>query len=208
MVLISTKTTLNNNKGQIMKVGYARTSTIEQVAGYEAQLRDLEAAGCSPDDIFKEQTSAVKQRDELEKAIQFLRKDDILVVTKLDRLARSLPDLHKILDRIQDKGAHLEILNLKLDTSTPHGKMRLNIMGAFAEFEREIMLERQKEGIDKAKEEGKYRGRKPIPTEIVNAVETFLETGVSKTWIAKRLNIGEATVYRIAKKWRVRPPSL
>jgi DNA invertase Pin-like site-specific DNA recombinase len=190
-----------------MKVGYARTSTIEQVAGFEAQLRDLEAAGCSSE-IFREQTSAVKQRDELEKAIQFLRKDDTLVVTKLDRLARSLPDLHKILDRIQAKGAHLEILNLKLDTSTPHGKMMLNVMGAFAEFEREIMLERQKEGIAKAKMDGKYGGRKPLPTEIESAIEGFLQTGVSKVWIAKRLSVGEATVYRVAKKVRNRPLAL
>lgn len=187
-----------------MKVGYARTSTIEQKAGFEAQLRDLEAAGCSGE-IFREQTSAVKQRDELDKAIHFLRKDDTLVVTKLDRLARSLPDLHKILDRVQEKGAHLEILNLKLDTNTPHGKMMLNIMGAFAEFEREIMLERQKEGIAKARVDGKYKGRKPMPTEIEHAVEIYLDTGVSKVWIAKKLGIGEATVYRIAKKWRMKP---
>ena len=187
-----------------MKVGYARTSTIEQVAGFEAQLRDLEASGCSGE-IFREQTSAVKQRDELDKAIQFLRKDDTLVVTKLDRLARSLPDLHKILDRIQAKGAHLEILNLKLDTNTPHGKMMLNIMGAFAEFEREIMLERQKEGIAKAKADGKYKGSTGLPSEIVQAVEVYLEHKASKAWIAKKLSIGEATVYRIAKKLRSKP---
>jgi DNA invertase Pin-like site-specific DNA recombinase len=187
-----------------MKVGYARTSTVEQKAGFEAQIRDLEAAGCSTE-IFREQTSAVKQRDKLEEAIQFLRKGDTLVVTKLDRLARSLPDLHKILDRIQAKGANLEILNLKLDTATPHGKMMLNIMGAFAEFEREIMLERQKEGIAKAKAEGKYKGSTGIPTEIEHAVKTYLETGVSKQWIADKLKIGIASVYRIAKKFRNMP---
>jgi DNA invertase Pin-like site-specific DNA recombinase len=190
-----------------MKVGYARTSTIEQVAGIEAQVRDLLAAGVEKENIFQEHASAVKQRDGLEKALAFVRKGDTLIVTKLDRLARSVPDLYKIVDILKEKEVNLNILTLGVDTGTAAGKVMLTMMGAFAEFEREIMLERQKEGIEKAKEEGKYIGRRPIPAEIVQAVETFLETGVSKTWIAKRLNIGEATVYRIAKKWRVRPPS-
>jgi DNA invertase Pin-like site-specific DNA recombinase len=188
------------------KVGYARTSTIAQEAGLEAQVRDLQAAGC--DKIFQEHASAVKQRDKLEQALNYVREGDSLVVTKLDRLARSVPDLYEIVDELKAKHVNLIILSLGIDTATPTGKVMLTMMGAFAEFEREIMLERQKEGIEKAKEEGKYRGRKPMPTEIVNAVETFLETGVSKVWIAKRLNIGEATVYRIAKIWRNKPRSL
>lgn len=189
-----------------MKVGYARTSTIDQVAGIEAQVRDLQAAGC--EEIFQEHASAVKQRDGLDKALGYVRQGDTLVVTKLDRLARSVPDLYTIVDMLKEKGVHLCILGLGIDTSTAAGKVMLTMMGAFAEFEREIMLERQREGIEKAKEEGKYRGRKPMPTEIVHAVETFLETGVSKVWIAKRLNIGEATVYRIAKTWRNKPRAL
>jgi len=191
-----------------MKVGYARTSTIEQVAGIEAQVRDLLAAGVEKENIFQEHASAVKQRDGLDKALAFVRKGDTLIVTKLDRLARSVPDLYKIVDILKAKEVNLNILTLGIDTGTAAGKVMLTMMGAFAEFEREIMLERQREGIEKAKtENGKYIGRRPIPAEIVQAVETFLETGVSKAWIAKRLNIGDATVYRIAKKWRVRPPS-
>lgn len=191
-----------------MKVGYARTSTIEQVAGIEAQVRDLLAAGCEKKDIFQEHASAVKQRDGLEKALAFVREGDTFIVTKLDRLARSLPDLFRIVELLKEKGVNLQIISMGIDTSNTQGKLMLNMMGAFAEFEREIMLERQKEGISKAKTEGgKYIGRRPIPAEIVQAVETFLETGVSKAWIAKRLNIGDATVYRIAKKWRVKPLS-
>jgi DNA invertase Pin-like site-specific DNA recombinase len=186
-----------------MKVGYARTSTIDQKAGFDAQLRDLEAAECGK--IFQEQVSAVKQRDELEKAIEYVRENDTLVVTKLDRLARSLPDLHKIINRLKAKNAHLEILNMKLDTATPHGMMMLNIMGSFAEFEREIMLERQKEGIARAKSQGKYKGSTGLPTEIEHAVTTYLETGVSKAWVAQKLGIGIASVYRIAKKNRYKP---
>jgi DNA invertase Pin-like site-specific DNA recombinase len=186
-----------------MKVGYARTSTIDQVAGIEAQIRDLKAAGC--EEIFLEHASAVGQRDELDKALGYVRQGDTLIVTKLDRLARSVPDLYWIVDALKEKGVHMNILGLGIDTSTAAGKVMLTMLGAFAEFEREIMLERQKEGIEKAKGEGKYRGRTPMPTEIVHTVETYLETGVSKVWIAKKMGIGEATVYRIAKKWRNKP---
>jgi DNA invertase Pin-like site-specific DNA recombinase len=189
-----------------MKVGYARTSTIDQLAGLEAQLRDLKAAGC--DEIFQEHASAVKQRDGLDKALAFVREDDTLIVTKLDRLARSVPDLYRIVDILNEKKVNLQIITMGIDTGTAAGKVMLTMMGAFAEFEREIMLERQKEGIAKAKENGKYGGRKPLPTEIVYTVETYLETGVSKVWIAKKMGIGEATVYRIAKKWRNKPRSL
>ena len=190
-----------------MRVGYARTSTIEQVAGIEAQVRDLIAAGCEEKDIFREHASAVKQRDGLDKALSFVREGDTLIVTKLDRLARSVPDLYRIVDILKEKGVELRIISLGMDTSTPAGKAMLAMMGAFAEFEREIMLERQREGIEKAKRDGKYRGRSPLPTEIEFAVENFLETGVSKVWIAKKLGIGEASVYRIAKRWRMKPAS-
>jgi len=188
-----------------MKVGYARTSTIEQIAGIEAQVRELQAAGCEK--IFKEHASAVKQRDGLDKALAFTRENDTLIVTKLDRLARSVPDLYRIVDLLKEKKVNLVITSMGIDTSTAGGKIMLTMMGAFAEFEREIMLERQKEGIEKAKLGGKYKGRKPLPKEIENAVEMYLETGVSKVWIAKKLCIGEASVYRIAKVWRNKPRS-
>lgn len=187
------------------KVGYARTSTVEQQAGLEAQIRDLEAAGCEEREIFREHASAVSERPVLEQALQFVREGETLVVTKIDRLARSVAQLGDIVKRLQAKGVHLCILSMGIDTTTVNGKLMLNMMGAFAEFEREIMLERQKEGIEKAQREGKYTGRKPLPTEIVHTVETYLETGVSKVWIAKKMGIGEATVYRIAKKWRMKP---
>lgn len=190
------------------KVGYARTSTVEQQAGLEAQIRDLEAAGCEEREIFREHASAVGERPVLEQALQFVREGEMLVVTKIDRLARSVAQLGEIVQRLQDKGVHLSILSMGIDTNTNTGKLMLNMMGAFAEFEREIMLERQKEGIEKAKLEGKYRGRKPLPTEIVHTVETYLDTGVSKVWIAKKMGLGEATIYRIAKKWRNKPRSL
>ena len=138
-----------------MIVGCARTSTVEQVAGFEAQVRELQAIGAKK--IFREQISSVASRAQLEGAIDFCREGDTLVVCKLDRLARSVRDLVRIIDTLKAKDVGLRILNMNFDTASPTGKMMLTILGSIAEFEREIMLERQKEGIAKAHSEGKYR---------------------------------------------------
>ena len=145
-----------------MLIGLARTSTLEQVAGLEAQIRDLEAYGCER--IFKEQVSSVAEREQLEAALSMLRIGDKLVTTKLDRLARSVQHLGQIIERINSVGASLVILDMggtAVDTSNPTGKLILNVMSSVAQFEREMMLERQREGIAKAKADGKYKGRMP-----------------------------------------------
>lgn len=177
-----------------MQIGYARTSTLEQVAGFEAQKRDLEAAGCSK--VFAEQVSSVAQREQLEAAIDYLRDGDSLVVTKLDRLARSMRDLIDIVARIEAKGAGLRILAMNLDTTTATGKLMLNVLGSVAEFERSMMLERQREGIVKAKAEGKFKGRKPTARAKAGEVEAMLAAGESPTVVAKKLGIGRSSVYR------------
>jgi DNA invertase Pin-like site-specific DNA recombinase len=177
-----------------MQIGYARTSTLEQVAGFEAQKRDLEAAGCSK--VFAEQVSSVAQREQLEAAIDYLRDGDSLVVTKLDRLARSMRDLLDIVARIEAKGAGLRILAMNLDTTTATGKLMLNVLGSVAEFERSMMLERQREGVAKAKAEGKYKGRKPTARAKAGEVEAMLAAGESPTVVAKKLGIGRSSVYR------------
>jgi DNA invertase Pin-like site-specific DNA recombinase len=163
-------------------VGYARTSTIEQVAGIEAQERDLRAAGVTK--LFSERVSSVAPRAELGRATEYLREGDVFVVTKLDRLARSVPDLVGIMKQIDAKGASLRILGLNLDTTTPTGKLMLNLLGSIAQFERELMLERQREGIAKAKADGKYKGR--MPTAKAKSDE-----------VARQLGIGRSSVYRI-----------
>lgn len=180
-----------------MIVGYARTSTLDQKAGLEAQIRDLEAEGCER--VFTEQVSSVdmKAREKLEEAMSFIRKDDHLVVTKLDRLARSMAHLMDIRQRLDERGAFLKIIGLNLDTSTPTGKLMLNLLGSVAEFEREIMLERQREGIAKAKAAGKYKGRKPTARARTDEVLGMHANGVGATAIAKSLRIGRASVYRI-----------
>jgi DNA invertase Pin-like site-specific DNA recombinase len=177
-------------------IGYARTSTLDQTAGLDAQTRDLQAVGCHR--IFTEQVSSVDRgkRTALADALDRLDAGDTLVVTKLDRLARSVAHLHDLLGQITAKGAALRILSMGMDTATPTGKLLLTIMGGVAEFEREIMLERQREGIAKAKAEGKYKGRKPTARAKSDDVLALHAQGVGPTDIAKRLGIGRASVYR------------
>jgi DNA invertase Pin-like site-specific DNA recombinase len=178
-----------------LKVGYGRTSTLEQQAGLDAQFRDLTAAGCEK--IFREQVSAIGKRLQLEAALEFIREGDTLIVTKLDRLARSTQHLLEIADRVKVKRADLHILNLGADTSTATGKLIFTIIGAVGAFERELMLERQREGIAKAKADGKYKGRKPTARARAGEVKILKAEGVRPVDIARRLKIGRASVYRI-----------
>lgn len=181
----------------MMIVGYARTSTTEQEAGLAAQLRDLEAAGC--DRVFQEQVSSVDRdaRFELNAAMDYVREGDTLIVTKLDRLARSVPHLLELVEALKAKGATLRILAIDIDTGTPTGKLMVSVLGSVAAFEREIMLERQREGIAKAKAEGKYKGRKPTAMAKADDVQRLRTEGKGPTEIAKILGIGRASVYRI-----------
>jgi DNA invertase Pin-like site-specific DNA recombinase len=178
-----------------MKVGYARTSTLDQKAGFDAQLKELEQAKCEK--VFNEQVSSVAHRAQLEAALDFIREGDVLTVCKLDRLARSTQHLLEIADRVKRKGAHLHVLNLGMDTSTATGKLLLTVIGAIGQFEREMMLERQREGIAKAKGEGKYKGRAPTARAKAGEAAALAKLGVGATEIAKRLGIGRASVYRI-----------
>jgi DNA invertase Pin-like site-specific DNA recombinase len=181
-----------------MNVGYARTSSADQAAGFEAQVLELKAAACEK--IFQEQVSSIAMRAQLEAALDFVREGDVLVVTKIDRLARSVAHLLEIIAALERKQVGMRVLNLGIDTQTPTGKLMLTVLGGVAQFEREIMLERQREGVAKAKMAGKYKGRKPIGSDIRKEAVRLVSTGVSKAKVAKQLKIGEATVYRLFKK--------
>ena len=178
-----------------MLVGYARTSSLAQVAGLEAQERGLLAAGCEK--VFREQVSSVAQRDQLEAALDYVREGDSFIVTKLDRLARSMIHLGEITALLEKKKVGLRIQNLNLDSGTPTGRLMLNLLGSVAQFEREIMGERQREGIAKAKAEGRYRGRKPTARAKSAEVIRLADEGLQRTEIAERLEIGIASVYRV-----------
>lgn len=181
-----------------MIVGYARTSTTEQDAGLEAQQRDLSASGCTK--IFAEMVSSVGERRQLNAALDFVREGDTLVVTKLDRLARSTAHLLQLVQQLDQQGVSLRILDFggeAVNTKGPSGKLLLTVFAAFAQFEREMMLERQRDGIAKAKAAGKYKGRAPTARAKSAEVVKLKEQGIGATEIARRLDIGRASVYRI-----------
>jgi DNA invertase Pin-like site-specific DNA recombinase len=181
-----------------MLVGYARTSTVEQDAGLEAQQRDLKAAGCEK--VFAEKVSLVAARQRLTQALDFVREGDVLVVAKPDRLARSTADLLGIVERLEGEGVGLIVLSMggqQVDTRTATGKLMLTMLGAIATFERDLMLERQREGIAKAKAEGKYRGRAPTARRQADEVHRLRAEGMKPAAIAKSLGMGRASVYRI-----------
>ena len=178
-----------------MLIGYARTSTLEQEAGLDAQVRDLTALGCEK--LFREQASSVGPRKALESVLDFAREGDTIAVTKLDRLARSVTHLGNIISTLEAKGVALRIVNLGVDTGTPTGKLMLNVLAGIAQFEREMMLERQREGIAKAKSEGAYKGRKPTARAKASEVKALAAEGLSMAAIAAKIGIGKGSVHRI-----------
>ena len=144
--------------------------------------------------------SSVAERDQLEAALNALRPDDKLVAIRLDRLARSVQHLGQIIERVNNAGAALVNLDMSgsaVDTSNATGKLILNVMSSVSQFEREMMLERQREGIAKAKAEGKYKGRKPTARAKTDMVKLALDKGVSKAQICKDLEISKTSLYRI-----------
>jgi DNA invertase Pin-like site-specific DNA recombinase len=187
-----------------MLIGYARTSTADQDAGLDAQVRDLEGAGCER--VFSEQVSSVSgDRPQLAAALDFAREGDVLVVSKPDRLARSTADLLSIVSRLEAKGVALRVLSMggqPVDTTTATGKLMLTMLGAVAAFERDLMLERQREGIAKAKAEGKYTGRAPTARAKSAEVLAMYADGVPVVEIAKRLGMGVASAFRILRAAR------
>ena len=180
-----------------MLIGYARTSTTDQQAGFDSQLVELEAYGSEL--TFKEEVSAVASRGELERAMDMLSEGDKLVVTKLDRLARNVMHMGELLQQIEAKGAGLVILSLGIetvDTTTATGKLILNMMVSVAQFEREMMKERQVEGIKRAKAEGKYKGRVPTAMRQADKVKALVEAGVQRVQVQEQLGISKASYYR------------
>jgi DNA invertase Pin-like site-specific DNA recombinase len=176
-----------------MLVGYARVSSVGQ--SLEVQLDALREAGCEK--VFAEKRSGTSTdgRSALADALSFVREGDTLVVTRLDRLARSAGDLHTIVKQLAAKGAGFDCLQQPgMCTTSSTGKLMLGVLASIAEFEADIRRERQREGIERAKAAGVYNGRKP--TVDVAAVRALREQGLGGTEIAQQLGIGRASVYR------------
>jgi DNA invertase Pin-like site-specific DNA recombinase len=173
-------------------IGYARVSTTDQ--DLSIQEAALKAAGCEVIRAEKRSGTTTQGREALGTVLEFLRAGDVLMVTRIDRLARSIGDLQDIVRTVRARGASLKATEQPVDTSTAAGKCFLDMLGVFAEFETNLRRERQLEGIAKAKAAGVYTGRKPSID--AAAVRQLKAHGLGPTEIAKRLGIGRASVYR------------
>ena len=178
--------------------GYARVSTDDQ--DLSIQREALVAAGC---DVVREEKisgqASTTDRKELATLLEFLREGDALVVTRIDRLARSMKHLQDIVYLLQQKGVALKVTEQHVDTGTAAGKAFLDMLGVFAEFETNLRRERQAEGIAKAKQKGVYKGRKATARAKSEEVLELNSQGLTKQKIAEKLGIGVASVYRILK---------
>ena len=175
-----------------MKYGYARVSSVGQ--SLTIQVETLTNAGCETIRQEKVSGTSVQGRNELNTLLEFLRDGDELVVTRVDRLARSIRDLQNIVYDLDKRGVTLSATEQPIDTKTRAGKCFLDMLGVFSEFETNLRKERQMEGIAKAKERGVYKGRKPSVD--VEKVKELRDCGLGASAIAKELGIGRASVYR------------
>jgi|APSaa5957512535_1039671.scaffolds.fasta_scaffold14263_1 DNA invertase Pin-like site-specific DNA recombinase len=183
-----------------IKIGYARVSTLEQNTA--AQEKILKEEGCTK--LYIDYLSGKNdKRPELKAMLDFIRSGDTLVVTKLDRLARSTADLLKTAEDIKQKGAALKVLDMQIDTNTPAGSLIFTIFSGLAQFERENMLQRQRDGIAIAKEENKYKGRKKIDTDKLNQAQQLISSGMSVTKAAEEVGIGRRTYYKAMSEGRI-----
>jgi DNA invertase Pin-like site-specific DNA recombinase len=181
-----------------MYVGYARVSTSSQ--NLENQINQLKDAGCVK--IFSEKKSGKNKADRKQFNIMmdFVREGDILFITKLDRLARSVIDLQNIAKFLEDKNVNLKVIQQNIDTTTPAGRLLFTMLGAIAEFERDLINERVKEGIEAAKRKGVQFGRKAIlNSKEKNVIYKEHKKGKSVAWLSKFFHVARNTIYRAIK---------
>lgn len=180
--------------GQI--VGYARVSSPEQ--NLDRQTSQLTEAGAQK--LFTDTVSgSTRDRPGLDAVVDYLRADDTLLVTSMDRLARSLVDLHTLVDELTTNGITVTFLQegqSYSDNPSPTGKLLLGMLGAVAEFERSIIRERQAEGIARAKARGTYKGRKPVPDEKIEQARILVSQGIPKARVARDLGISRSSLYK------------
>ena len=179
------------------RLGYARVSSHDQHT--TIQVEALKAAGCHR--VWEEKVSGTSRvpRMELESVLSYLRSGDTLVVTRIDRLARSLKDLQDIIHELKDRGVHLQATEQPIDTSTAAGKAFLDMLGVFAEFESNLRRERQLEGIAMAKAAGKYKGKAPLKQDLKDEVISLFKAGIKQVDIISQLGIGRTSVHSILK---------
>lgn len=183
-----------------LRYGYARVSTLDQSTSI--QIEALEAARC--DRVYEENASGTSRsgREELERVLEILREGDTLVVTRIDRLARSMKDLQDIVHDLKSRGIFLEATEQPIDTKSAAGKAFLDMLGVFAEFETNLRKERQLEGIAKAKARGVYKGGAPLAAEKKDKVRKLYSDGVKPADIVRQTGVGKTSVFKIIKELR------
>ena len=181
-----------------MKVGYSRTSSLQQVGGLEVQVQTLQDFGCEK--IFSEQVSGTSTigRDKLRECLDFVREGDELVITRVDRIARSVLDLQLIVKELTEKGVNITATEQPISTKDATSKCFLDMLGVFAELETNLRKERQMEGIKLAKEKGVYKGGKSRID--VERIKTLKKEGLGASAIAKKMGIHRDSVYRLLKE--------
>ncbi|GIU51544.1 integrase [Shewanella sairae] len=186
-------------------VGYARVSSSDQDLTIQHQA--LKSAGCKK--IFSEKESGSRQegRIQLDACLNYLREGDILIVTRIDRLSRSLRDLQNMAHELKEAGINLKATEQPIDTSSAAGNAFFSMLGVFAEFETTLRKERQMEGIAKAKSEGRYKGRQPTAMAKSHQVISLIEEGFTRQAVAEKLDIGIASVYRVQKEYLKNNPT-
>lgn len=188
-----------------MNIGYARVSTTGQ--SLDIQLEKLRQYDCQK--LFQEKKSggSRESRAVLEQALEFVREGDVLVVTRLDRLARSMHDLMQITHELERKQVGLVVLEQELNTTTAAGKLLFHMLGAVAEFERSLINERIAEGVAKAKAAGVKFGRKEKLTaaELDSLRQEFQEAGVNKAELAKKYGVHRSSLYRLMQGFNDSP---
>lgn len=180
-------------------IGYLRVSTVEQ--NEARQTEALKEKGCTK--LFMDKCSGKdRNRPEFNRMMEFLREGDLLIVKSCDRLGRSTRDLFNIIHELQEKGVDVNIIDGDIKTNTANGKLMLGIMSTLAEFERDIILERQREGIAIAKKEGKYKGKKqtPVPENFTEVYDIWKTRGINGKEAMRQLDLKPNTFYRMVKR--------
>lgn len=180
-----------------VKIGYARISTKSQRDSLHNQQEQLKSVGCEK--IYAEVASGIKsKRPQLDKALDYAREGDTLIVTRLDRLGRSTLDTLKTLQAIDEKGVRVQALDLDLDTQTPAGRLVISVIASLAQWERDLLVERTKEGLAHARSQGRYGGRPTALTaEQKKAVRSALKGGMSANSVAKSFGVSRSTIERV-----------
>lgn len=189
-----------------MKIGYARVSTDKQGMSIDIQVKALREEGC--EDIYRDENQSGGKRDrpQLNKALEHIRKGDVLIVTKLDRLSRSLVDLLGILKKIDEKGATFRSLGEAIETESPAGRMMMQMVGVFAEFERSIIKDRIKRGLAHARANGRIGGGRYrlSPEEQMQAIRMIQVENKSQGFVAQRFKVDRSTISRMMTEVRLK----